>query len=256
MIENHPLHLSKLQRDFKNAVWDGKKRNPKERPEYLKDAPPIDWQVRLGIYQYAVLERIVEAITMDFEICEKAMKKTAFRKMLLAFLNQHRPNHSSLAEISQHVPSFLKQYEETQDKLYLSELAELEWRMVKASLVEHTPLNNLEALQKEENQGKDISFLLHPAIDLLVCEYPVHRFFKRSNSAMRPARTHLCIYQKDKLGLYHVIEEEEWILLQEMKKTIRLSELNRVLDSLKLDQAILGKYFMKWSSEGIITGFQ
>ena len=248
--------MSKLQSDFKDLVLEEKNKLATHKPEFLNDSETVDWKKRLGIYQYAVLERQIDSLKDDFEITEKVMGKEPFRRMVIACLKKYPSTYHSLAELSQNVPQFLTEFEETKTQPWLYELAELEWRLIRASLSENFIVNNLSELQNEENQGKDLTFLLNPSIDLFFSKYSVQNFFDDPKAPRAESASYLLIFEKDRSGVYEVLDKNEWTLLKELRTDIPLSKLNQVFASLNVDEAKLGEYFMKWSNAGFISAFK
>lgn len=253
MIEQHPENLSKLQATFKKLVWSGSV--PKESPEYLKESAPIDWQTRVGIYQYAVKERILESLDDDFEETKKAMGAKNFRSAMEAYLKVYPSKYASLAEVSKDVPKFLKEFPETKSKKYLSELASLEWELLKASLSENLTVNNLADLQKEENQSRDIVFILHNSVQLFECEFPVQKYLEEKVKSIFAKRTFLVVFQNERKGSCEEVEKDEFLLLQQIAKKQSLSKLNQFIEENAIPPEKLGEYFSKWTTLGWIVGF-
>ncbi len=256
MIDQFPQNLSKLQTTFKKLVWDGSEQLPKVSPEYLKESAPIDWKTRVGIYQYAVKERIIESLEEDFETTKKAMGDKEFRSAMEAYLKVYPSQYASLAEVSKDVPAFLKEYSNTKAQPYLAELADMEWKLIKASLSENLITNNLAELQNEENVGKDLIFILHNSVELVRYEYPVQDFFEGTVKNISKKPTYLVLFQRVKNGAYEEVEQSEWLLLSEIKKARSLGELNQFVTENNIAPEKLGEYFSKWPSLGIIVAFK
>jgi len=94
----------------------------------IVDCPPVNRDIRLGIYKDAYQLRLVEALASNFPCLQTHLGQEAFQRLGFAYLAVHPSRYRSIRWFGDRMVDYLLQHPE-QDYPWLAELAEFEWNM-------------------------------------------------------------------------------------------------------------------------------
>ncbi len=242
------LDLKKLQQRFRRAVTSPGSR---QSPAWLgiRDTPPIPYDRRLDIYQYAYFARIHESLQDDFGWVEKAMGKPKFEAMCRRFLEKYPSRFASLAEVGRRMPQFLKETAPWKSKPGLAELARFEWDCFICEMVANP--------RKDDPITTKGIFVLHPAVRLFSSRYEIDRVRANQAPKRRPELRHWLIYRdEDGDASYYRLPESQAAILEMIRDGESLEKLVAEFERRKISQKRASQWFQSWAQQQIISGVQ
>lgn len=244
------LELKKLQQRFKKAVTSPGSR---QSPAWLgvRDTPPIDYDRRLDIYQYAYFARLHESLRDDFEELVKVVGDKAFEKICRLYLAKYPSHYASLAELGRRLPQFLSETAPWKNKKALAALAGFEWEVFVASVTANPKL----AVSAGGAPMAAPVFFLHPAVRLYHSKYEVDRVRKK-RIAKAQKILHWVIY-RDGQDIYWLrISPVQHEVLALMAQGHPMENLIATFQKRKVSQKQAAGWFRRWAENNIITGLQ
>ena len=122
-------------------------------------------QARLGVYQYAYIERIVDALKDDFPVAAEIMREDEFHKLGVQFVKTHPSRDFSLRHYGETFPAFLLNHAEKE--LY-GEMARFEWALRSiADTSDADIITSSDLRQIEPSQWPQLQLGLHPSVSIL-----------------------------------------------------------------------------------------
>ena len=238
------LELKKLQQRFRQAVTSPGSR---QTPAWLgiKDIPPIPYDRRLDIYQYAYFARIHESLQDDFSWLEKSIGEKKFEKLCREFLEKYPSRYASLAEVGRRLSQFLKEMK----KPGLAELAQYEWELFVCE--------NVASPRADDPITTKGPFVLHPAVRLFDSFYEVDRIKKDKLPVRGKVKRHWLIY-RDAEGdaSYYRVPEAQYAILALIRDGEPLESLVAEFERRKISQKRASQWFQNWAQQQIISGVQ
>lgn len=156
------FNLKQLQSEFKEFLFTGS--NEEKISKQITDKNSINALLRLDVYRNAYYIRLQEALAHDFPVLLKVMGEEQFGRGMAAYLQQYPSTKPSLRYIGDKLPVWFKQ----ENKHDLSELAQLEWVILKSFDAADTDCLSAESLQViPPEQWQQLHFSFHPSISIL-----------------------------------------------------------------------------------------
>lgn len=242
------LDLKKLQQRFRQAVTSPGSR---QSPAWLgiKDIPPIPYDRRLDIYQYAYFARIHESLQEDFSWLEKSIGEKKFETLCRQFLERYPSRYASLAEVGRRLPRYLKETSPWKRKPGLTELARYEWDLFVCENVASPRAN-------DPITTKGI-FVLHPSVRLFESLYEVDRIRKGKPPVRGKVKRHWLIFRDaDGDASYYRIPEAQSVILGLIRDGEPLEMLVAEFERRKVSQKRASQWFQSWAQQQIISGVQ
>src|SRR4051794_17690248 len=78
--------------------------------DHIASLPPLSKKRRIDIYAFAYFERLMDALSDDFEATYKRVGDRAFRKLLSEYLKKHPSRSTSVSYVGAQLPAFLKKH--------------------------------------------------------------------------------------------------------------------------------------------------
>ena len=221
-----PTSLIELQEKIQQAVQ--KNHSTQEALNLIARKEPLSPEERLQIYQEAYLLRMIDAMAIDFNRTHELLGEDNFANMVTQFVREQSSRHSSIAELGQHFPKFLRFYSE---EWY--EAASLDWLEFLSFYLE----DEAKALSHEEI-AQGVPFRLKLRNSTL--------FFQGQNKYYVSSKT-----QNDQQFVQE-IEAKDFYCLQELKSPHGLEQFHALLQRNAIDLETAQQKIISWLSQGIL----
>lgn len=158
------LSLKEVQDAFTQQIMTG---DPCLNEHVAKTKNPAA-ETRIGIYQNAYHERLIETLENDYEILNKILGADSFRQISINYIDQYPSTYYSLRWYGSHLPTFLGYSEVEGDHDWEAELAKLEWELngafdaADSQLVSENDISNI-----PPESWPDLSIEFHPSVRLV-----------------------------------------------------------------------------------------
>ena len=153
-------HLAKLQINFQDHLVTGQNRI--EDSIVTTIALPV--QSRLDIYRSAYQARLLEALASNFPCLKLYLGDEAFARIGMIYLDAFPSTYRSIRWFGNDLPRFLREYGNP-PQIYLSELAEFEWKMTLTFDSDDAHVFELaEMLLIPADAWGDMQLLPHPSV--------------------------------------------------------------------------------------------
>lgn len=240
--------LKTLQQRFKRAVAEP---GTRQSPAWLgiKDTPPIPYERRLNIYQYAYFARLHESLADDFSWLEKVLGIKEFEKLCRAFLAKYPSRYSSLAEVGRRLPQFLRAASPWKKKPGLAILADFEWECFVADNVANPDKHTAIATRGV--------FVLHPAVRLFQSPWEVDRTGPKRGPRKSAKPIYWLIFRDGEGDVsYRRLAVNQFEILKLIRDGEPLERLVTEFEKRNVSQKRASQWFQSWAQQQIISGVQ
>jgi hypothetical protein len=121
-------NLQSIQQQFMQLL-QGKSNN---MSQHVADQPPVETDIRLGIYQNAYISRLRETIDTDHPMLGSYLGDNLFDQLVPAYIEKYPSIYPSLRDFCQHIPEFLRNNPPFSQHPILAELAVFEQILITA----------------------------------------------------------------------------------------------------------------------------
>lgn len=134
---------------------------------------------RIGVYTYAYGARLIEVLGKDFPQLKRLLGEHAFETMGHAYVRAQPSHHYSIAEFGGHLHHFLTTTAPYQEKPALSEMAQLEWAISKATTATNAAVLTMADMQAiPQTEWPNIHLTLHPSVAILSFHYNIPQIWR------------------------------------------------------------------------------
>lgn len=161
--------LLELQRAIYRGVTLGEDR---EASAYVVP-DGIDPAERLSIYRNTFASTLTTALRLSFPAVHRLVGAGFFEGASRFFINEQPPRSAYLDEYGAGFPEFLAQFAPAASLVYLVDVARLEWAVNRAlHAPDAEPFDVRRLVDLTDSDRARVSFVPHPAVGLIRCEYP------------------------------------------------------------------------------------
>lgn len=170
-------NLLSIQRNFADAL-----RHPEARPpSALLRSQGVPLARRFDVYRNNVYAGLVDALKATYPAVERLVGCEFFKAVARAFLDERLPSRGTLINYGDGFPEFLDRFEPARALPYLADVARLELAWLRAyHAADAEPLAAGALTQVALERVDDLSFDLHPSMQLLSSPFPIAEIW-RSN---------------------------------------------------------------------------
>jgi hypothetical protein len=227
-------NLETLQRHFKKCL-DLPSFSAKEiAPLKIISTKDFSATKRFDIYHYAYFARISESLAEDFPKLYKRLGEKKFEKLIREYLVKYPSKYASLSEVGKDLPRFIKNKYKNRE---LYETALLEWNIVE---VDYSPIEKSYDWSSFQNLSpkalQKTRFVLSESVRVL--KFKTH--FK-------------LLYRKNLSTMEEEISENEFKLLEAIKKGTPVAKLQRAVPKMKEEE--ISQCFFLWVQKAIFCRF-
>ena len=141
-------------------------------PEWLASADGAD---RLEVYRGTVLAVLVRALSLNFPAVRRLVGAEFFDWCAALYAADHLPSAANLDGYGEGFADFLQELPSCAGLAYLPEVARLDWAVARALHAEDSDALEPAALGAAAERADTLSFIAHPAVSLLACDFPADR---------------------------------------------------------------------------------
>ena len=136
---------------------------------------------RFSIYRNNVTLSLSEAIADTFPVVRRLIGDDCFNAAAVAFIRAHPPSQPSLLFYGEGFIDFIKTWPACSELDYLSDVAKLEWKYIRAFHAEDKSLMDNATLQQiaPELLG-EVVFSIHPSVYLMDSKWPVDSIWEEN----------------------------------------------------------------------------
>lgn len=242
---------------------------PRDPSGVVRERPKLSAAGRLHIYRHAYRARLVEVLRDDYAVLAESIGDDAFEALCHVYIEQHPSRSANLNHYGQHMASVCAA-SELPARVFLSELAALEWALVEVIHAEAGTLDP-EALQRVPPEAWAGARLVpSDALRLLRFTHPVNAYYQacrtRETGAPTPplpaaGASATAVYRRDptlwRMDLTPAMTRVLAALLTERTIAEALAQIG--VD--EHDHAALGEaersvmtWFQAWVSSGFFSG--
>lgn len=251
--------FARQQAEFQRGILDGDDTVLAE----ILDSPREKRETLFGVYRYAYVSRLVEAMRKDYEFLHEYLGDEMFDTMARSYVAARPSRQPNLRWFSHDVPEFLKTNEPYSRYPVLPELAALENALSDAfDAVDALVLDPAALAALPPEAWKDLRFQRHPSscrLDFSTNAAAVWRALKKGevppDAVHEPSR--LLIWRQDATPMFRELSEEEGMMWDEAAKGVSFGVLCSMLamyDDPDSAAARAAGYLHGWVTAELLTG--
>ncbi|MDW3096426.1 MAG: DNA-binding domain-containing protein [Gammaproteobacteria bacterium] len=239
--------LSKLQQQF----WGALTQYDNAIIASISSQGKLSADDRVEIYRTNVRSSHVSVLMSVYAVCEKILGSDYFKQIAINYYKRYPSSSYDLNDYGHKFPSYLKQLlmqrSELVDFQYLSDLAQLEWKIQKVYFSADNVLLDMAEFQKScVNEAGDMKFSLQAGIDIQYSEFPIAELWEihqTSTVAQQIEITnkseHICIYRDGLQVVLKKIDEDLFSVISAIQDNKSLSEIADIfIDGNRLNTAL------------------
>lgn len=222
-------------------------------------------ELRLGIYDNAYRERLIEALANDYEILEKLLGEDNFRLMCTAYIEKYPSTYYSLRWFGNNFSKFLGYSSDKGHHDWEAELAQLEWQFIEAFDSENIDsISEADAAAISPESWPTLSMVFHPSVKLLNLWWNTLDLWKAAKDDKQPPQpirlpqqSHCLMWRDQLMTQYRSLEADEAVVLSAALAGDNFSEICSALSTEIDDQEqvpMKAASFLKgWLATGMLT---
>ena len=173
-----PRSVGALQRWFFERVTDADQAaSGNDERLVLGDGLPAG--ARVAIYRHAYVARLIECLADDYPALAHALGASGFEATCRDFVALNPPPRPSLNAYGALFAEFCSTRSDLSNAPFIAQLARLEWALVEAIHADAETVLEATALAGvTEDEWPRLRLVASPALRVLRCDYPVHRYYQ------------------------------------------------------------------------------
>lgn len=236
-------------------------------PSFLAELLPlnnISREKQLSIYQDNVNGAYQKALSQIYPACMNVLGEEYFNQLCRVYFIKYPSIDADLNVYGEHFSTFMLEQIEQHNELnglgYLAELADLEWHWHASYYVNNDPVFSFDKLSLvEENEQEKIVFSLSNSFSLHATLYPLLDIWNANKDIVTDNQefkmpgnlSYFCINRVNYTAKLEVINEEEYILLNNIIDGLPLANISSL--DIEID---IQKSIMSFIQKGWITQFE
>lgn len=174
-----------MQDKFADALFDNEPAVSAKALALIADPPSFSSQARLNVYRNNVQHSLYEVLTQSFPVVEALVGATAFKALAVGFIRQHPPASPYLTEYGELLPHYLAQRPEMAPYPFVPAVAELEFRILRATHAADTPpiTHQLEALVRDPDRLLRARFTFAAPVAMIASPFPIETLWRAHQQA-------------------------------------------------------------------------
>lgn len=158
------MSLERIQQQFKKYLLD----EDSEIIAIITGKNADFREYRLSIYGEAYVNRLYDALFVNFSSLCFYLGDDDFEKLALAYIKQYPSKNYCIRDYGEHMVTFLQSELPYRNNRELAELAQVEWVITQATDAKDMTSLTMEAMASiPPEEWEDLSFVLHPSVRCL-----------------------------------------------------------------------------------------
>jgi hypothetical protein len=216
---------------------------------------------RLCIYAAGYRARIGEALAESFPALAHLLPSSGWREMVSRYIAARPPLSYNLNDAAACLPDFLRG-----DKLgavfpFVADLAELEWRLVRAFHAEGASALDPAEVASVSAEASDLVLRFQPAVAIVESRWPIHALWKASETPIEAidieieARPQVVlIYRVGFEARCELIDEGQGRAIAALLAGRTLGDVVEQME--EADPHHVGQWFARWMGLGLLAGVE
>ncbi len=216
---------------------------------------------RLAVYREGYLVRCEEALAEAFEGVQSVLGRERFQILVHNYARNYPLKSSNLNDAGIYFSKFLKVWPGVRAWPFLADLADLEWKVMRAfHAFEKAPLASafLSKMSLEEFAMSKIYF--QPSVQIAASVWPILNYWRERKKENKfedfrqasPQR--VLIFRRGVEVFCELIDETQYAVLTALQNQKTIMEVLEELSSILSDPEDLTRMFGGWVQKGLITG--
>ncbi len=195
---------------------------------------------RLSIYATGYSVRSRDSMEEVFEVLPHILGESRWLNLGYHYTKAYPSRSYNLADVGLKLPNFLKKNKFSQSVIKLAEFEILVWKAFHSQEEKfELKVENLERLNEKS------VFLFHPSFKILSSEFKIAEVWQDRSKAIARGREYSVIYRNHFQVGVDIISREEWMLLRDLHRGVKLAvALNRLKSEVK--PKILSAWLHRW----------
>ncbi len=242
--------LLEVQSWIQKKILDRAQVSTEESDLYLKETKTFTHEMRWDIYQYAIWERLIDAIELDFKVTSKLFGKVELRNLIALYLSQTPSNHPSLAHVGLRLANFIKHSKWNDSHPWLAELIEFECSMICMEYCEGAaaPIAPEKLALLDVISPDKLHFKIDPTMMFISSVYPVHSIFEQE-TLLPVERSYNVIFARDFDPYYETLDQIQFLILKEAKGGATLFDILEQFNLHNYPSEKIFEVFQAWMSK-------
>lgn len=231
----------------------------------LRSPQGLDAAERFGIYREAYRARLVDALADSFGHSARYLGEAAFRRLALAYVEQHAPQAASIRWYGATFPAWLRRRPERD--AVLAELAALDWALrgafdsADAAALEHAALAAL-----SPHDWARVGFRLHPSVRLLMQRWNTVSLWQAINADASPPAAKalpqavtLVVWRRELQPHFRTLEAGEGDALRALRAGASFAAVCACLAETRTQQdaaGLAGRWLRRWVDEQLLVALR
>lgn len=226
-----------------------------------KDLNPVE---RIQIYNQQYWYRLISIMQEEYPALRHILKIDVFNELVISFLQKHPSEFYSLNHLSDHFPSFLREFYKENDRNKILDLVDFEYAYIRAfDLKNEDVLIPSELTAEEQANLERKPIRLQNTVALFEHDYDFLSYrdevYHDDDEEIFPTlvrkRNFNCVYRRHNSVLDEILSESEFILLSQFKEDISIATaLENVQEKLsEEDFTKIQSWFQKWVDLGLFA---
>lgn len=247
------------------GVSCGRFQEPLPRLFGMIHEPGSDPLQRLSIYADAYFARLLESLASDFKTLHDVLGSQHFQRLAADYLLAHPSSSPQIGDLGQALPRFLENHPLTTSYPYITDLARLEWNVLRSLYSERLPAMDASILSSvPEPAWSRAKIVLDPTVRLLGTEWAVDLLWEDRflpgpagrKTLLRKRRRWLVLYRDDRWVQVRSVDGQQWFVLERFQEGATLERVCRDLAELfpEAEELPVQRWFGEWVRLGILKG--
>ena len=224
---------------------------------------PLSREARIGIYANAYHLRLVESLSLDFEVTARAVREEMMGSLVYEYLQKFPSRYRTINEVGRYFPKFLKKHQIARHLPFLPDVAEMERLMLESHFADDsTPLSETDIAAMAPRMETHVLHL-DPAVRLMASHWNIHQVWERREANDKKffqlppkERTHLMIWRQGGMPQLQIVEGPAYKLLHLIRRGLKFG---RILDDMKQVPNLetrLQTWFQDWMKKGLFVKWE
>lgn len=249
--------LAELQECMRRVLTDPRGPGVTAFP-YIKDAPPLSREDRLGVYANAYFARLLEALAAVFPALRRILGNGDFGRLVADYLARHPSRSPIIENAASALPAFLRAHELCRARPFLGELARLEWEVLDCLYTERLPDLAPQALSAVPTDAwASARLTLDPSARIIEADWPVDLIWQGAADGPRRRKRRLLLYRDDYWVRVDALESDAACAFRLLREGQSLGAVCAALEAMsgaRKAAETARRLLADWCRSGVIKG--
>ena len=233
------MELIELQNLFEKAILDKDEASKQKLYQQIKAPSNLSNADGLAIYNGSIFGQLIKTLKSIYPVCHCLVGDNFFEGCANIYAHSNPSTSPDLGDYGDKFPEFLREFEPAKSLPYLPDVATLEWNWHKVFTAVDSKILDIQELGKvPQEDWPEVIFYLPQNSVLIESLYPIHRIWEISQPDyegedevnLEEGEIKIFLWRQDYEMRMDFPTQEEWYLLQALRKKIEFSEVCQELE--------------------------